>query len=46
MKVSPLTKTIIGLAAAGAVYVWVQKKRNDAVEVAQPVEIHGFVSGL
>ena len=44
MKVSPLTKTIVGLAA-GAVYVWVQKKRNDAfVEVAQPVEIHGFVS--
>lgn len=45
MKVSPLTKTIIGLTAAGAVYVWVQKKRNDAsLEIAQPVEIHGFVS--
>lgn len=45
MKVSPLTKTIIGLTAAGAAYVWVQKRKNDAfVEVAQPVEIHGFVS--
>lgn len=45
MRVSPLTKTIIGLTAAGAAYVWVQKKRNDAfVEVARPVEIHGFVS--
>ncbi|HET9713906.1 MAG TPA: serine hydrolase domain-containing protein, partial [Pyrinomonadaceae bacterium] len=45
MKVSPLTKTIVGLTAAGAAYVWVQKKRNDAsAEIAQPVEIHGFVS--
>ena len=35
MKVSPLTNTIIGLTAAGAAYVWVQKKRNEAsVEVA------------
>ena len=31
MKVSPLTKTIIGLTAAGAAYVWVQKKRNARV---------------
>ena len=45
MRVSPLTKTIIGLTAAGAAYVLVQKKRNDAsVKVAHPVEIHGFVS--
>ena len=45
MKVSPITKTIVGLAAAGAVYVWVQKKRNQASrEIAQPVEIHGSVS--
>ena len=45
MRVSLLTKTIIGLTAAGAAYVLVQKKRNDAsVKVAHPVEIHGFVS--
>ena len=45
MRVSPLTKTMIGLTAAGAAYVWVQKRRNDAsVEVARPAEIHGFVS--
>ena len=36
---------IIGLTAAGAAYVWVQKKRNEAsVKVLRPVEIHGFVS--
>ena len=45
MRVSPLTKTIIGLTAAGAAYVLVQKRKNaTSVEVAQPVEIHGFVS--
>src|SRR5215207_9042605 len=45
MKVSPLTKTIVGLTAAGAAYVWVQKRKNAAtVEVAHQVEIHGFVS--
>jgi CubicO group peptidase (beta-lactamase class C family) len=45
MKVSPLTKTIVGLTAAGAAYVWVQKRKNaTSVEVAHPVEIHGFVS--
>jgi CubicO group peptidase (beta-lactamase class C family) len=45
MKVSPLTKTIVALTAAGAAYVLVQRKRNEAsVGMAQPVEIHGFVS--
>jgi CubicO group peptidase (beta-lactamase class C family) len=46
MRVSPLTKTIIGLTAAGAAYVWVQNRKNaTSVEVAHPLEIHGFVSG-
>ena len=48
MKVSPLTKTLVGLTAAtaaGAAYVWVQKKRNDIfVEATKPVEVHGFVN--
>jgi CubicO group peptidase (beta-lactamase class C family) len=45
MKVSPLAKTVVGLTAAGAAYVWVQKRKNaTSVEVAHPVEIHGFVS--
>ena len=45
MKVSPLTKMIVGLTAAGAAYVWIQKRRNGTfVEVSQPIEIHGFVS--
>ena len=48
MKVSPLTKTLVGLTAAtaaGAAYVWVQKRRNDiSVEATNPVEVHGFVN--
>ena len=45
MKVHPLTKTAIGLTAAGAAYVLVQKKRAAAtLEAIKPVEIHGFVS--
>lgn len=45
MKVSPLTKAIVGLTAAGAAYVWVQQRRNAMpVEVSPPVETHGFVS--
>ena len=47
MKISPLAKTIVGVSAvgaAGAAYVWVHKRKNAAKEVAQPVEIHGFVS--
>lgn len=45
MKVSPLTKTVVGLTDASAAYVWVQKRKNaTSVEVAHPVEIHGFVS--
>lgn len=42
----PLTKGIIGLAAAGAAYALVQKRREAMLEVARkPVEIHGFVKG-
>ena len=45
MRVSPVTKAIVGLTAAGAAYVWVQKKKRcERVELAHPVEIHGFVS--
>jgi CubicO group peptidase (beta-lactamase class C family) len=45
MKVSPLTKTIVALTAAGAAYVLVQKRKHaTSVRVAHPVEIHGFVS--
>ena len=45
MKVHPLTKTAIGLTAAGAAYVLVQKKRAAAtLEAIKLVEIHGFVS--
>ena len=40
-----LTKAAIGLSAAGATYVLVQKRRNAiAAEAANGVEIHGFVS--
>jgi CubicO group peptidase (beta-lactamase class C family) len=40
-----LTKTVIGLSAAGAAYFLIQKRRNAvSVEVWHPVEIHGFVS--
>ena len=40
-----LTKTVIGLSAAGAAYVLVQKSRNAvAVEAPNRVDIHGFVS--
>ena len=48
MKVSPLTKAIIGLSAAGAAgaaYVLVQKRKHAvAREVPNTVAIHGFVS--
>src|SRR5512145_795418 len=45
MKVSPLTKTIIGLTAAGAAYVLVQKRKDLVVHKAKDgVAIHGFVN--
>ena len=45
MRVSPVTKAIVGLTAAGAAYVWVQKRRAaSSVELAHPVDIHGFVN--
>lgn len=40
-----LTKTIIGLTAAGAAYLLVQKRRNRAInETMSRIGIHGFVS--
>lgn len=40
-----LTKASIGLAAAGAAYVLVQKRRHVmSAEAESPVEIHGYVS--
>lgn len=48
MKVSPLTKAIIGLSAAGAAgaaYVLVQKKKYAITsEIPNTIAIHGFVS--
>jgi CubicO group peptidase (beta-lactamase class C family) len=39
-----LTKAVIGLSAAGAAYVLVQKSRHAISETQQRAEIHGFVS--
>jgi CubicO group peptidase (beta-lactamase class C family) len=40
-----LTKAVIGLSAAGAAYVLVQKSRNAiSVEIPPRVQIHGYVS--
>lgn len=45
MKINPLAKAAIGLTAAGAAYVLVQKRRvTSASESTTAVEIHGFVS--
>ena len=45
MKVSPLTKALIGVTAAGAAYVLVQKRRHAAaIEISRDAEIHGYVS--
>lgn len=45
MKLNPFTKAVIGLTAAGAAYVLVQKRRETVRrEAAEPAEIHGFVS--
>lgn len=44
MKINPLTKAAIGLTAAGAAYVLVQKRRHAfASEASTGAEIHGFV---
>lgn len=46
MKVNPLTKAAIGLTAAGAAYVLVQKGRHARSRAASTgAEIHGFVHG-
>ncbi len=40
-----VAKAIIGLAAAGAAYTFVQKRRSAlADQASKPHEIHGFVS--
>ena len=45
MKVNPLTKAVIGLTAAGAAYVLVQKTRHAiSNEARSRAEIHGFVT--
>jgi CubicO group peptidase (beta-lactamase class C family) len=45
MKIKPVAGALIGLTAAGAAYVLVQKRKEAAsIEAAKPVEIHGFVS--
>ena len=45
MRITPLTKAMIGLTAAGAAYVLVQKKKHAvAAKAAVELEIHGFVS--
>lgn len=44
MKVNPLAKAAIGLTAAGAAYVLVQKRRHArSRETSTGAEIHGFV---
>jgi CubicO group peptidase (beta-lactamase class C family) len=44
MKLNPLTKAAIGLTAAGAAYVLVQKRSHPlSSDVSTGVEIHGFV---
>ena len=44
MKLNPLTKAAIGLTAAGAAYVLVQKGRHARSRTASTgAEIHGFV---
>jgi CubicO group peptidase (beta-lactamase class C family) len=45
MKIKPVAGALIGLTAAGAAYVLVQKRKEAAsIQTARPVEIHGFVS--
>ena len=45
MKINPLTKAVVGLTAAGAAYVLVQKRKKAVPDAAaSAVEIHGSVS--
>jgi CubicO group peptidase (beta-lactamase class C family) len=45
MKIKPVAGALIGLSAAGAAYVLVQKRKAAAsIETAKASEIHGFVS--
>ena len=43
MKIHPLTKAALGLTAAGAAYVLVQKGRHGSRATSSSGEIHGFV---
>ncbi len=44
MKIKPVAGAVIGLTAASAAYVLVQKRKEAApIETARAVEIHGFV---
>ena len=43
MKMKPLAAAAIGLTAAGATYVLVQKRRHTLAEASAEAEIHGFV---
>jgi CubicO group peptidase (beta-lactamase class C family) len=44
MKINPLAKAAIGLTAAGAAYVLVQKIRTTSANDSTKAEIHGFVT--
>ncbi|HEY0764609.1 MAG TPA: serine hydrolase domain-containing protein [Pyrinomonadaceae bacterium] len=45
MKINPLAKAAIGLTAAGAAYLLVQKSRTtSANDSSKAVEVHGFVT--
>lgn len=45
MKIKPIAGAVIGLTAAGAAYVLIQKRKEAAfVEANKTVDIHGFVS--
>jgi CubicO group peptidase (beta-lactamase class C family) len=45
MRIKPLAGAVIGLTAAGAAYVLVQKRKEiAAAETQKPAAIHGFVS--
>ena len=44
MKLTPLSKAMIGVGAAGAAYALVQKRRHSSTsEAATGAEVHGFV---
>ena len=44
MKIKPVAGALIGLTAAGAAYVLVQKRKEASIAAAKLAEVHGFVS--